>query len=230
MKYFRHIYFDLDRTLWDFETNARSALEEIFYDFHLNKSFLNAEEFFQVYNKHNERLWAKYRRGSLNKEILRSKRFELTLREKKIKDPQTALQMGKQYLMRSVEKTHLFPNTHEILDYLFPSYPLYIITNGFRETQILKLKNCKLEKYFKQLFTSETIGINKPDSRIFHWAVSSVNAKKEECLMIGDDQEVDIAGANSYGIATVFFNPKAEETRVKNSYEISNLIELKEIL
>lgn len=230
MKQYRHIYFDLDRTLWDFNSNSRVALTEVFQKFQLTPYFENADEFMELYNKHNDRLWDQYRKGNLTKAVLRSKRFELTLKEKKIKDKVLAEKIGEEYLRISPLKTILFPNSHEILTYLQPGYKLYILTNGFRETQLQKLKNCELKKYFLEVFTSETIGYNKPHSKIFHWAVSSVNARKDECLMIGDDQFVDITGSNSYGMDSVLFNPEKMEQVVPSKYAITDLKELKEIL
>lgn len=70
-----------------------------------------------------------------------------------------AREIGDEYLQLSTEKTILFPYTHEILAYLKEKYPLYILTNGFRETQFSKMNNCDIMKYFEHVFTSETIGI-----------------------------------------------------------------------
>jgi len=230
MKKYRHIYFDFDRTLWDFQTNSREALEDVFLKYKLDNVFADADEFIKTYHKHNEKLWDKYRIGNITKDSLRSERFKLTLKEKEIEDSHLSALIGKDYLDLSVLKTNLFPGTHEILNYLKPSYSLYILTNGFRETQLQKLKNCDLEKYFDEIFTSETIEYNKPHPKIFHWAVTAVNARKRDCLMIGDDQKVDIKGAKSYGLDTVLFNPENDPVMEAPQYMISDLLQLKEIL
>lgn len=230
MRKYKHIYFDLDRTLWDFDANSREALGDLFRKFNLHNLFSSPEEFVETYHKHNERLWAQYRDGNLTKAILRSKRFELTLKDKKVKDPVLAAQIGELYLEQSVLKTNLFPHTIEILDYLKPNYNLYILTNGFRETQFRKLDNCGLSNYFDEVFTSETIGYNKPHQKIFEWAITAVNAKKSDCIMIGDDQKVDIEGAARFGMDTIFFNPLKERPIAKASYTIENLLEIKNIL
>jgi putative hydrolase of the HAD superfamily len=230
MPKYKHLFIDLDRTLWDFDKNAMDALEEIFHKHKLGNHFSGPEEFIQLYHLHNERLWQQYRDGNIKKEVLRYKRFDLTLAEKKIKNKFLSSKIGEDYLLMSVQQTRLFPNTHEVLKYLQPKYSLYILTNGFRETQFSKLRNCDLEKYFEKIFTSETIGYNKPHPKIFQWAVSSVNAKKEDCLMIGDDQAVDIKGAADFGMDTVFFNPANEVSLHPCTYMIKGLIELKQIL
>ena len=230
MKKYVHLFFDLDRTLWDFEQNSYDALSDVYIKFALKEYFSSPQDFIDTYHKHNEHLWSEYRLGNLKKDILRSMRFELTLMEKRLKDPLLAQKIGDEYLEISVIKTRLFPNTLEILEYLRPRYKLYILTNGFRETQFKKLRNCGLDRYFDQVFTSETIGINKPDVRIFQWAVNSVNARKKECLMIGDDNEVDIAGASSFGIDSVYFNPGRHEGGIPSTYEIRELRELRQLL
>jgi putative hydrolase of the HAD superfamily len=230
LKVYKHIFFDLDRTLWDFDSNSRAALMDVFEKHNLQRHFESPEIFIHGYHKHNELLWDRYRQGNIKKELLRSLRFDLTLRDVEIIDQELAKSIGEDYLQLSTEKTILFPYTHEILTYLQAKYPLYILTNGFRETQFSKMKNCGLSKYFQHVFTSETIGFNKPHPKIFQWALSSVNGKKEECLMIGDDMEVDILGAKSCGMDGVFFNPDKLITNAKATFEIRSLIELSGIL
>lgn len=229
-KKYSRLFFDLDRTLWDFEENSKETLTEVFHTFELGEYFQSPQDFLKTYYKHNERLWAKYRDGNIKKESLRSKRFELTLEEKKVKNPALARQIGDSYLNSVVNKTRLFPGTLETIQYLHKNYPLHILTNGFREIQLKKLNNCGLTKYFTRIFTSETLGVNKPHREIFHWAVTTVNAKKNECLMIGDDQFVDIAGAKAYGIDTVLFNPCKHKIEVEASFEIQELAELTGLL
>jgi putative hydrolase of the HAD superfamily len=229
LKTYKHIFFDLDRTLWDFDSNSRAALTDVFEMHQLARYFESPEPFINGYHKHNEVLWYRYRQGTIKKELLRSLRFDLTLQDVKVEDPELAKAIGEDYLQLSTEKTILFPYTHEILTYLHEKYPLYILTNGFRETQFSKMKNCDLSKYFHTVFTSETIGFNKPHPKIFQWAVSSVNGRKEECIMIGDDIEVDILGAQSYGIDQVFFNPEKLITKALPTYTIESLLELKGI-
>jgi len=227
---YKHIFFDLDRTLWDFDTNSGEALTEIFNDHKLEKFFESPAQFIKLYHFHNEKLWRDYRSGKMKKEVMRSMRFELTLRDVQAEDSEVARTIGEKYVRLSMEKTILFPFALEILDYLYPKYPLYILTNGFIETQFNKMRNSGLDKYFTQVFASETIGISKPDSRIFQWAVNSVNGHKNECLMIGDDFEVDILGAKAYGIDQVFFNPMKINADKRATYEITSLIELRNIL
>jgi putative hydrolase of the HAD superfamily len=231
MKKYKHIYFDLDRTLWDFEANALETFRDIFEKYKLQHIFDSFEAFHQTYKKHNEKLWLDYREQKITKQDLRNRRFVLTLNEFGVEDDKLAQQLGDDYIALSPQKTRLFPGTHEVLDYLTEKqYKLHIITNGFNEVQFIKLKNSKLEHYFSKVVTSENAGAQKPHPEIFHYALSSVHARKQESLMIGDDLTGDIIGAKKYGIDQVFCNFIGQQHKEQPTYEIDDLRKLTEIL
>jgi len=230
MNTFRYLFFDLDRTLWDFDENAREAFHDIFNRHSLYNQIPDLSLFFNRYVIYNENLWDRYRRGEISKERLRDERFIQTLGDFGIHDNELASLIGDEYISISPRKKCLVPHTRDILDYLVTRYDLFIITNGFREVQYCKLGNCELTDYFKQVFTSDEVGYQKPRREIFERAVTSLNARKEHCLMIGDDLHVDVLGARNAGIRQVYFNPGRIPHNEEVTYEISSLLELKEIL
>ncbi len=230
MKKYKHIFFDLDRTLWDFETNSIQTLNEIFYNLSLDKKIGDFNNFLKIYKPNNEKLWNQYRNGKLKKEILRYKRFEDVLVYFGINDVALAKKIGDDYVYNGPLKKKLFPDTIEILEYLKKKYPLYIITNGFKEVQEVKMKTSDIDKYFQHVFISEDIGWQKPNIEIFNYVLKYVNAKPKDSLIIGDDLKVDILGAKNAGIDGVYFNPKKLDHNEKPAYEINCLIYLQKIL
>lgn len=231
MSNYKHLFFDLDRTLWDFESNSIDTFRDIFAKHKLENIFPNFDIFIDVYKKNNEALWAKYRTGEIKKDNLRTDRFQLTLKEFGVDDIQLATKIGDDYIEISPTKSIVFPHTHEVLDYLKQkNYKLHIITNGFNEVQFVKLKNCDLDKFFDSVVTSENAGYQKPRKEVFHYAVSSVNAKKESCLMIGDDPDTDMLGAKNFGMDQVYFNTCNKSIDFEPTYSINCLSELKNIL
>ncbi|MBN2683375.1 MAG: YjjG family noncanonical pyrimidine nucleotidase [Bacteroidales bacterium] len=229
MKKYQHLFFDLDRTLWDFETNTEFVFAKLYDKYSLATYFNDIEQFKIIYNKHNDKLWALYREGKIRKEVLRGLRFLNTLGEVGCENSEIAEAMGNDYVKMGPEMTGLFPGTIEVLQYLLPNYKMYIITNGFKEVQYSKVERCGLSPFFLKIITSEDIGIQKPRPEIFGYALSSVNARKEESIMIGDDMEVDIIGAKKFGIDQVWFNPKRLHSENKATFEIDSLIKLKDI-
>ncbi|MEA2106541.1 MAG: YjjG family noncanonical pyrimidine nucleotidase [Bacteroidota bacterium] len=230
MKKYKNIYFDLDRTLWDFDSNAKETFQDIYEKHELHKIFNNFDNFYNTYVKHNKRLWKIYRDGKIKKSVLTFKRFALTLEEFGVKDEGLAKIIGQDYIEISPTKKRLFPGTYETLEYLENKYNLYIITNGFNEVQFTKLKNSKLDTFFKKIFTSENAGAQKPNAKIFEHALKSVNARKKESVMIGDDLDTDIIGAKKFGLDQVYFNPQGKKHSEDITHEITSLKELLNIL
>jgi putative hydrolase of the HAD superfamily len=228
---YRHIFFDLDMTLWDFESNAREAYEDIYRTFRLSdRGISSLNDFVSKYFIHNDRLWEQYRNGEIEKELLRTKRFELTLLDYGIDDPALAQAIGHEYVIISPTKTRLFPNAHATLSYLQKQYTLSIITNGFEEVQFHKLKNSHLDGYFSHVITSEQAGCKKPDPDIFRYALQQAGAEASQSLMIGDDMEVDVLGAMQAGMDAIYFNPKKIGHNGNIYHEISDLNDLIAIL
>ncbi len=228
---YKHIIFDLDHTLWDFEKNSEETLNELIIEHQLTKLYsIDPIDFIRVYRKTNKHLWNQYNKHQISKEDLRVQRFEIVLEHFSIRDAALSSVLDHEYISRCPEKGHMIEGAKEILDYLAPNYHLHILTNGFEATQDRKLKGAHIDHYFEQVITSETLGIQKPDSRIFDYMIRLAKAKKEECLMIGDNLHTDIIGARRAKIDHVFYNPLQINHDFKVNYQIRKLIELKEIL
>lgn len=230
MKY-QHLFFDLDHTLWDFETNSRQTLEELYQTMQLKaKGVDNFELFHKNYLAHNDKLWDRYRKGFIKVDELRWKRMWLTLLDFKIADELLARDMGVVFLDRLPTRKTLFPYTIEILDYLAnKNYRLHLITNGFEKTQHSKLKSSGLDKYFVEVITSEVSNSLKPNKEIFDYAFRKTGAMPELSIMIGDSIDVDIQGAMNAGIDQVFVNHLNIETDIKPTYTVNSLKELEQI-
>lgn len=188
------------------------------------------EAFSLNYHRFNDALWALYREGGIEKEILRSLRFRQTLESFGIYEPGLDETLSDFYLHHAPRIVRLEPGAIDLLDYLKGNYHLHLITNGFAEVQYTKLKEGGLSHYFEHIITSEEAGVKKPDPAIFKLALSKAGAIAHECLMVGDDPEVDIFGARSCGMHQVFYNPKGIVSTLEATYEISTLNDLKEIL
>lgn len=228
------LFFDLDNTLWDFETNSYQAMKIVFTQFGISRFDVGFDHFFKVYSNHNHLLWALYRNKGITKKELTRKRFQNTFDELGITGID-AEQMNSSYLDEMPKQEKLVDGVPEILNYLkMKNYQMFIITNGFKEVQNKKLVCSGIDKYFSKIFISEDVKYPKPSNEIFEYAITSSNAKKAKSLMIGDDWDTDIMGAVNFGIDSVFLlrNPydrkKCEPAR--SIYCIYSLYELLKIL
>ena len=230
---YQHIFFDLDHTLWDFEKNSRETLADLFEEMRLSERGIRSfEEFHHTYSHHNAIFWDRFRKGYINRTELRWKRMWRTLVDFGLADEGLAHRLSDRYLEVLPTKKHLFGDTIETLDYLSgKAYPLHLITNGFEQTQHLKLRHSGLAGYFTHVITSEAAGIMKPHVAIFEYALEKAGAKAHQCIMIGDTLDADILGANNAGIDTVYFNPAVPaEGPIRPTYVIEALKELKKLL
>src|SRR5260221_12296518 len=166
---YRHLFFDLDHTLWDFEANAHATLKELHQTLDLEKRGVNDFDLFHKnYLAHNEKLWERYRKGLIKQEELRTKRMSLALLDFKIADEALTKKMSVRFLDLLPTRTILFPYAKEILRYLAgKKYVLHLITNGFEKTQHSKLKHSGLNEFFTEVITSEGSNSLKPHKDIF---------------------------------------------------------------
>lgn len=201
---YKHLFFDLDNTVWDFELNSFHAMQEVYTEYGLPDD--RYADFFEVYSRHNDQLWELYRNNGISKQQLSSSRFDRTFSDTGLAGID-GLAFNNRYLELMPHQTILCDGAREILDKLSKRFQLHIITNGFIEVQYKKLEYCNLRHFFNRIFISEEIRSPKPSKEIFHHALKSSNAKKSESLMIGDSWEVDIIGAMQVGIDQVHFAP-----------------------
>lgn len=230
MKY-KHLFFDLDHTLWDFEANARATLLELYHSLQLEqKGVYDFDLFHKNYLVYNEKLWEQYRKGLLKQDELRVKRMRMALLDFKIADENLSQEMNIRFLDLLPSRTILFPYAIEILNYLSDKkYELHLITNGFEVTQHSKLRYSGLDKFFKEVITSEGSNSLKPNKEIFAFAFEKTGASPEESIMLGDSIEVDILGAMNAGIDQVFINHQRIPFDIKPTYVVNSLKELEEI-
>ena len=212
-KKYTHIFFDLDNTLWNFEKNSRMAMYDAFQQFKLD-SDTDFKLFFETYTRHNHTLWESYRKNEVVKKDLTRLRFQNTFTELDIKGVD-ANEMNTLYLSEMPKQKELNEGVIDILNYLKKKrYYLNIITNGFKEVQRQKIETSGLKPYFDKIFISEEIKSPKPEREIFEYSIKSSNAMKSKSIMIGDDWDVDVLGAVSYGIDAIHYQNRSEN-RVK---------------
>ncbi len=229
--HYKHLFFDLDHTIWDFDKNAEETLNELYHTYKLRDLGLHSpDRFIEVYTHNNHQLWAEYHVGKITKQKLRETRFSKTFIDLGLSPNLIPQQFEDDYVNICPTKTNLFPKAHETLSYLKERYSLHLISNGFKESTELKVSNNGLNHYFENVVISEVVGFNKPDKAIFNHALALANAGISESIMIGDSLEADIRGAQDYGMKAIYFNPERKEIPKDVDQEIACLSELMTLL
>ena len=223
----KHIFFDLDHTLWDFETNSDHTFEFIL---ERNEIQVDFNDFKESYRPINHKYWKLFREDKVSKADLRYGRLKDTFDkiEYQITDDLIDL-LAEEYIANLSQYNALFDGAIEILNYLQANYQLHIITNGLEEVQFKKLENSNLLSFFKEIITSEKVGVKKPNPEIFNYALEIAGANAHESIMIGDNLEADILGAKNMGMHTIFcaFN---NELAPEDILTVTKLMQIKRFL
>jgi putative hydrolase of the HAD superfamily len=230
-KKYKCVFFDLDHTLWDYETNSEEALKELYEKHELaTRGCAPFDHFYQGFVKINNEIWDQHDRGLIGKDVIRNERFHRVFLHAGINDYESSLAFSAEYIAESPKKPNLVPHAKDILDYLYPRYPLYIITNGFEEIQGTKMQSSGISNYFRGVVTSARAGYKKPEKEIFEFALRENGFACSDSIMIGDNLLTDIAGARKASVDTVYYNPYRLQHSEPVTYEINSLKELLQIL
>ena len=227
IKAIKHVFFDLDHTLWDFDKNSALTFEKIF---RMHNIEVGLDAFLEVYEPVNLSYWKRYRDDKIDKMELRYGRLRDTFREINYGVDETLIHnLSVDYINYLSSFSHLFEGTLEILQYLQPKYQLHIITNGFEEAQMKKMNGSAITSYFKTITNADVAGVKKPNPIIFDYALKIADAQPKESIMIGDNFEADILGALNVGYDAIFFNYRNDQTE-PHIKQITHLSQIKKYL
>lgn len=227
MKY-KHIIFDLDNTLLDYELAETKALEELFDFYHIEGDFKALQ---YRYKTINNGYWKLFEEGRVSLDELKTQRhkeFMIQIGKKEI-DPDDCANQYARFLSQSAFP---LPGSYEILDYLREKgYNLVLASNGLPDVQYPRLKASDMHEYFSFIGISQELGYQKPHAQFFTELFDKSEIDdREGVLMIGDSINSDIRGGINAGIATCWYNPKEKISETKADYDIKSLLELKNIL
>jgi len=224
----KHVFFDLDHTLWDFEKNSDLTFQELFKKYQID---LDIAIFLEVYKPINFKYWRLYRQEKVSKEQLRYQRLKEAFDAVHFSISDELIDtLAIQYIKLMPNFNHLFDGAIDILNYLKDTYQLHIITNGFEEVQTKKMKSSKIYHYFDQVITSESVGVKKPNPLIFKHALSVAKATKENSIMIGDSIEADIEGAINFGFKAIYCDFENTNPKGNTFVTVRALHEIKQLL
>ncbi len=228
---YKHLFFDWDHTLWDFETNSERSLTSIYYEFDLRRFGLQSpQHFIDTYKPLNKKLWTEFREGKIDAQTVKIKRFQECLKQFSLTDLELIRQIKSFYLEELPKGGDLMPNVEESLELLSKQYTLHIVTNGFLEVTQQKIQHSSIAKLFTTILSAEEVGVLKPNKKVFEEAFKRANATAKNSLFIGDNLIADIQGPKRVGMHQVFYNPNRQSHSESPTYEISDIKELIDLL
>lgn len=234
MAKYTDLFIDYDDTLYDTYGNAVIALKEAFELFHLERYFPDPQVFYDEYWKTNIGLWTQYSKGEINRDTLILERFRRPLSVGMGEDAtkEKCLEISDRFLDLCASKPGVVSGAHELMQYLQSrGYRMHMCSNGFHEVQYKKLEASHMRDYFHTIILSEDAGANKPSRLFFDYAFKITGASPATTLMIGDNLQTDIMGAQGAGLDTIFYNrfPEHEKSQIA-TYSVTRLKDIMQIL
>ncbi|MGF7057947.1 YjjG family noncanonical pyrimidine nucleotidase [Brassicibacter mesophilus] len=227
MKY-EVIIFDADETLFDFKKSEKDAFKNTMLEYDIE---YDENHHLKIYQGINTAIWKEFEEGLITQKKLKVERF------KRLSDSLNAgfdeEQFSKLYMKHLGNASFLYDDSIELVESLHKDYRLTIVTNGLKDVQNNRIRKSTIAKYFEDIVVSEEVEVSKPDPKIFEHALSNIkHTDKSKVLIVGDSLTSDIQGGINSGIDTCWYNPNkiVNKTGIKPTYEISNLMELKDIL
>lgn len=221
------IFLDLDDTLLDFTRSEAAALSRAFREVSLPATSAVLERYHAI----NAAQWELLEEGKLTREQVLTRRFELLFSELgEARDPLAVCERYESYLAESHD---MIPGASELLEELSRRYPLYLASNGASAVQHSRLQRAGMERYFRKIFISEELGVDKPSAEFFARCFAAVpNGSPQTALMVGDSLTSDIRGGKRAGMQTCWFNPHGRpgNPQMVPDYEIASLPDLSRLL
>lgn len=223
------MFFDLDHTLWDFEKNSEICIRQIF-EKHISifPKEIGFDIFFQKFSHINSAMWNQLDLSLITHEYLRTSRFQKVLLALDIEiDEYFSLELNQMLLDLLPHQHHLMDDAFDTLEALATrNYKMHIISNGYHQIQIMKMKSGGIYHFFDQIITNDIAGARKPEKAIFDFALEKANANVNNSIMIGDNLIADIEGAKNAGLRTIYFNPENVGNDSENISELKYLLEI----
>ncbi len=204
------IFFDLDDTLCNFSECEHRALTEVY------------NRISEKYGISHNRLKQKYRKILAEPEDVpsaqkntgvqhRTKLFANLLAHFQITDTNFIMHLANEYYKSLESGIALFPDVQKILAKLQHTFALYLVIEGYKDTQQMLIDWLNIKAYFQDIFISGEIGKTKLDGGLFSYALAQSNLASSEVILVGDSYKKDVVGALTAGIRIIWLNKKKEE-------------------
>ena len=197
---FSAIFFDFDDTLFDYEKSERYALSLALKSIGINGS----EDLYLKFKNINRCLWDEYKGRNIDSSLFYLERAARYL---------SLLGCTKDEVTNFVEhyadfatKPFLIAGAEQVVQTLSAQTTLYIITNGFGEQRLAKLKQSSIANCFKHFYSSNNLLYRKPDAKVLKQVFDEQNLPLHDNYLFVGDKEEDVLTGKNFGVSTCLVN------------------------
>jgi HAD superfamily hydrolase (TIGR01549 family) len=198
------LLLDLDNTLYLYDPAHEAGIKSVFNRLH-KKTSISLVALAAAYEQ--AKSVVKHRLQNTAASHHRLLYLQAMLEELQLFSATLTNDLYKHYWATFLVAMQPLPGMKEILPLLAKRYKIGIITNCTADIQYQKLEHLGIADCISHLITSEEIGCEKPDTKIFFAAFKKMQQRPEELCMIGDDLSADIIPAHQLGMETYWLIP-----------------------
>ena len=136
--------------------------------------------------------------------------------------------------MKDWPRLEAVPGAADMMSALHQDWILALATNAAdseAEDIRLALHRVGLDRWMDKIYWFRKIGHKKPSPEFFNYILNDLGLSPEQAVMVGDDYESDVLGANTCGLQAVWFNERTrEEHKNKQQRTIHKLGALPDLL
>lgn len=234
MSKYKHLFVDLDDTLFDSSSLYDDAIKMAYERLHTFHGDLKYKTFSKAFLSVRSELKKEFKHQTIshNRAIL----FEKLLEKLDIPfNAELIREMYEAYWFTVNIFIQPFPGVIPTLSKIKATgIKITAISDGSLLSRLEKIESLRISNLIDYLVTSEEVVFTKPEKPIFDLALEKTGAKKEEILLVGDSFSADITGGEEYGVDTVWFNKKRKRKpnnpKIYPDYRIKKFEELLKIL
>lgn len=224
---YKFLFLDMDDTILDFKKAEYVAIRKTLRETGMEPT----DEVCARYSAINKSYWERLERKEVTRSQLQVGRFADLMAECGIQG--NAKACADRYMENLGVGHYFLPGAEETLQTLSEKYELYLASNGNTETQISRIASAGIEKYFREIYISGVIGVNKPDKGFFEYGFARIpDFDPKQAMIVGDSLTSDILGGKNAGIATCWVNPDHKPARpdIQPDYQIESITQLEALL
>ncbi|MFJ1591606.1 HAD family hydrolase [Kitasatospora albolonga] len=207
----RAVLWDIDDTIFDYagadDTGMRLHLEGV----GLPEAYASADEALAAWKAITVRHWARFAAGETDFPGQRRDRVREFL--SRVMEDAEADEWIAGHLSHFEAAWALFPDVLPVLDRLVPDYRHAILSNSSTGHQHRKLTALGVRDRFEAMVCAVELGISKPEPGAFHAACEALALEPHEVAYVGDEPDIDAAGAVAAGLRGIWLDRRGRGGR-----------------
>ncbi|MEU1349257.1 HAD family hydrolase [Streptomyces sp. NPDC005775] len=207
----RAVLWDIDDTIFDYSGADRVGMRKHLETEGLPEGYASLEQALDAWKAITDVQWARFAAGEVDFQGQRRERVRSFL-GRWLSDGEADSWFGR-HAGHYEAAWELFPDAVPVLDRLADGYRHAVLSNSSIHNQDRKLRKLGVRDRFEVVLCAVELGVSKPDAGAFLAACEALDLPPGEIAYVGDEPDIDAAGAVAAGLAGVWLDRRGRGGR-----------------